>query len=77
MQRRAFLKTAAGAGFGALAASRASFAADAEVVVTPGAPGPVINPHIYGHFIEHLGGVIYDGIWVGRDSKIPNVVGIR
>jgi alpha-N-arabinofuranosidase len=37
----------------------------------------VINPHVYGHFIEHLGGVIYDGIWVGRDSKIPNVDGIR
>jgi alpha-L-arabinofuranosidase len=77
VQRRAFLRTAAGAGLGALAASRASLAADAEVVVTPGTLGPVINPHIYGHFIEHLGGVIYDGIWVGRDSKIPNVDGIR
>ena len=77
MQRRTFLRTAAGAGLGALAASRASSAADAEVVLTPGTPGPVISPHIYGHFIEHLGGVIYDGIWVGRDSKIPNIDGIR
>ena len=77
MQRRAFLKTAAGAGLGAVAASRSAFAADAEIVLTPGTPGPVISPHIYGHFIEHLGGVIYDGIWVGRDSKIPNVGGIR
>ena len=77
MQRRAFLRTAAGAGISALAASRASLAADAEIVLTPATPGPVINPHIYGHFIEHLGGVIYDGIWVGRDSKIPNVDGIR
>ncbi len=25
-----------------------------------------INPDIYGHFAEHLGGVIYDGIWVGE-----------
>src|ERR1039457_4397708 len=39
--------------------------------------GPLISPHIYGHFIEHLGAVIYDGIWVGRDSKIPNLDGIR
>jgi len=77
MQRRAFLRTAAGAGLGALAASRSAFAADAEIVLTPAVPGPVINPHIYGHFIEHLGGVIYDGIWVGRDSKIPNTDGIR
>ncbi len=77
MQRRAFLRTAAGAGISALAASRASLAADAEIVLTPATPGPVINPHFYGHFVEHLGGVIYDGIWVGRDSKIPNVDGIR
>ena len=77
MQRRTFLKTAAGAGVGALAASRRVCAADAEIVLTPGQPGPVINPHIYGHFIEHLGGVIYDGIWVGRDSRVPNVDGIR
>ena len=77
MRRRAFLERAAGAGFGAVAASRFAFAADAEVVLTPGAPGPVISPHVYGHFIEHLGGVIYDGIWVGRDSRIPNVDGIR
>jgi alpha-N-arabinofuranosidase len=52
-------------------------AADAEVVLSPGAPGPAINPHVYGHFVEHLGGVVYDGIWVGRGSKVPNVDGIR
>jgi alpha-N-arabinofuranosidase len=38
--------------------SRSAFAADAEIVLTPGQPGPAISPHIYGHFIEHLGGVI-------------------
>lgn len=36
-----------------------------------------INPNIYGHFTEHIGGVIYDGIWVGKDSKTPNIHGIR
>ncbi len=36
-----------------------------------------INKHIYGHFAEHLGRCIYDGIWVGPDSAIPNVRGIR
>jgi alpha-N-arabinofuranosidase len=77
MQRRAFLKTAAGAGIAALAGSRSAFGADAEIELMPGQPGPVISPHIYGHFIEHLGGVIYDGIWVGPDSRIPNVDGIR
>lgn len=36
-----------------------------------------IAPEIYGHFTEHIGGVIYDGIWVGRDSAVPNVNGLR
>jgi len=27
--------------------------------------------------VEHLGGVVYDGIWVGENSKIANVGGIR
>lgn len=36
-----------------------------------------IAPEIYGHFTEHIGGVIYDGIWVGKDSKIPNIKGFR
>ena len=36
-----------------------------------------IAPEIYGHFTEHIGGVIYDGIWVGKDSSIPNINGFR
>ncbi len=36
-----------------------------------------ISRHIYGHFAEHLGRCIYEGIWVGEDSPIPNVRGIR
>ncbi len=75
MQRRTFLK-ASGAGLAALVSARRVLAADAEIVVT-GREGPVINPHLYGHFIEHLGGVIYDGVWVGRESKVANVDGLR
>lgn len=36
-----------------------------------------ISRHIYGHFAEHLGRCIYEGIWVGENSKIPNIRGIR
>lgn len=36
-----------------------------------------IAPEIYGHFSEHIGGVFYDGLWVGKDSKIPNINGFR
>ena len=37
----------------------------------------LINRNIYGHFSEHLGRCIYEGIWVGEDSPIPNTEGIR
>jgi len=36
-----------------------------------------INKNIYGQFAEHLGRCIYDGIWVGSNSTIPNVNGYR
>lgn len=38
---------------------------------------PVIHKEIYGQFAEHLGRCIYDGIWVGPDSDIPNIDGYR
>ncbi|MDZ4659654.1 MAG: alpha-N-arabinofuranosidase [Bythopirellula sp.] len=40
-------------------------------------PKGKISRHIYGHFMEHLGRCIYDGLWVGEDSPIPNTRGIR
>ncbi|MCH5324340.1 MAG: alpha-N-arabinofuranosidase [Eubacterium sp.] len=36
-----------------------------------------INPEIYGNFSEHLGRCIYNGIYVGEESAIPNTRGIR
>jgi alpha-N-arabinofuranosidase len=36
-----------------------------------------ISRHIYGHFAEHLGRCIYEGIWVGDSSSIPHTDGIR
>ncbi len=36
-----------------------------------------INKNIYGHFAEHLGRCIYEGIWVGEESQIPNIRGFR
>ena len=39
--------------------------------------GATISRHIYGHFSEHLGRCIYEGLWVGEDSDIPNVRGYR
>ena len=36
-----------------------------------------IRPELHGHFAEHLGRCVEDGIWVGEDSPIPNVSGFR
>jgi len=55
-----------------------AFAANAvEVTVDTSKTGAKINRNIFGQFAEHLGHGIYEGIWVGRDSAIPNTRGIR
>lgn len=40
-------------------------------------PGPEIHKDVYGQFVEHLGRGVYEGIWVGEDSDIPNTGGYR
>ena len=78
MRRREFLTGAAG--LGAVLFSSAPMSgqsADTLVEVFVDEPIGTISRNIYGHFTEHIGGVIYDGVWVGKDSKIPNVNGIR
>ena len=35
-----------------------------------------ISKYIHGTFAEYFGATIYDGIWVGKDSKIPNINGL-
>ncbi|KQM30919.1 hypothetical protein [Sphingomonas sp. Leaf10] len=50
---------------------------DAELTVRTDRPGSTIDPDIYGQFVEHLGRGVYEGIWVGPDSPIPNTRGIR
>ncbi len=61
------------------ALSLPAFAADDTVKVTIDAakPGAKIERHIFGQFAEHLGRGIYEGVWVGPESKIPNTRGIR
>ncbi len=48
-----------------------------KVIIQTDVAKAVINKNIYGHFAEHLGRCIYEGIWVGEDSPIPNTQGIR
>ena len=50
---------------------------DVELTVDMTKPGPQISRHLFGQFAEHLGTGVYEGIWVGPDSKITNTRGIR
>lgn len=48
-----------------------------KLYVNPRVKKGHINPELQGHFSEHLGRCIYEGIYVGEDSDIPNVNGMR
>jgi alpha-L-arabinofuranosidase len=64
--------------FLALALAIAALAAErVQLTVDTSKPGPKIDRNIFGQFAEHLGTGVYEGIWVGPDSKIPNTRGIR
>ncbi|KXI29845.1 alpha-N-arabinofuranosidase [Paraglaciecola hydrolytica] len=48
-----------------------------DITIKANELGSVLNKDIYGQFMEHLGRGIYEGIWVGEDSSIPNKDGFR
>jgi alpha-N-arabinofuranosidase len=87
--RRNFVQTALIGGAALLARRREAVAApairrsgrallaDSHIEVLLDEPIGTIAPELYGHFTEHLGGVIYDGVWVGEGSRVPNIGGIR
>ncbi len=76
MKRRDFLSTALAVAASGLAA-RSTRAADGLVEVLLDEPIGMIAPELQGQFSEHIGEVIYNGVWVGENSKIPNIGGIR
>ena len=63
-----------------LAMSTGALAADDDSIalsVDASKAGAKIDRNIFGQFAEHLGRGLYEGVWVGPDSKIPNTRGIR
>ena len=48
-----------------------------KITINANNRGERINPNLHGQFVEFLGSGIYDGIWVGEDSSIPNYEGLR
>jgi alpha-N-arabinofuranosidase len=58
-------------------ASRAVAADKTSLSIDVSKSGAKIDRNIFGQFAEHLGHGIYEGVWVGPDSAIPNTRGIR
>ncbi len=83
MNRREFVHNAALGSAGFVIASKtawshfASRQADSRIEVLFDEPLGTISPNIYGHFTENLSGVLYDGLWVGEKSRVPNIDGLR
>lgn len=77
MNRRQFLGAAAAVASSRLSYGLAQEPSDSRIEILLNEPIGAIAPEIYGHFVEHLGGVVYDGIWVGENSPVANTGGIR
>ena len=48
-----------------------------KYLINPNQKLSTVSRDIYGTFSEHLGRCIYEGVFVGEDSPIPNVNGMR
>jgi alpha-N-arabinofuranosidase len=59
------------------AASAAPASGALEMRIDVAKAGAKIDRQIFGQFAEHLGTGIYEGVWVGPGSPIPNTRGIR
>ncbi len=59
------------------ASAAGSRAADSRIEILFDEPLGTISPNIYGHFVENLSGVLYDGIWLGEKSPVANIDGLR
>jgi alpha-N-arabinofuranosidase len=75
MTRRLFLAGTFAAPFSGRA--RAQARQSEKVLIEPAVEIGVIRPELHGHFAEHLGTCIYGGLWVGKNSSIPNIKGHR
>lgn len=79
ISRRCLLAQSAALGFSVITPKRAPSATTEErkLSIDPEASIGTIRPELHSHFAEHLGTCTYGGLWVGKNSKIPNINGHR
>jgi alpha-N-arabinofuranosidase len=77
--RRQFARTAAAASLASLVPQGlfGNTAASKKAVVHADREIGTVRPDFHSHFAEHLGSCTYGGIWVGKNSPIPNIDGFR
>ncbi len=79
ISRRTFSAGSAASLFAALTA-RKSFSYQSRprsITVHANVSAGLVRPELHGSFAEHLGSCTYGGIWVGRNSAVPNINGFR
>lgn len=71
--RRRFISGASAVSFSVLTSRKAFPWVSQEVRIDarPDVEIGIIRPELHGHFAEHLGSCIYGGLWVGKESQIP------
>ncbi|WP_116809878.1 alpha-N-arabinofuranosidase [Steroidobacter cummioxidans] len=62
---------------GVTVSAGAAYGQSVTLKVETDKPGAKIDRQLFGQFAEHLGRGVYEGVWVGPDSRIPNTRGIR
>src|ERR1700746_3302551 len=79
ISRRRFVGDAAAVSLGSLVPRLAGAATGGTRRITVLADQEIgtVRPEFHGHFAEHLGSCVYGGLWVGRNSPIPNIQGYR
>ena len=72
--RRDLLRSAAAASAALLAPRRSSAFATSQqsLAINANVEIGTISPYLHGHFAEHLGTCVYEGLWVGENSSVPN-----
>lgn len=77
--RREFVASATALSLAAIAPRvlRSATATQSRVVIRTDTEIGAVHPEFHGHFAEHLGSCVYGGLWVGKNSPIPNINGYR
>ncbi len=79
ISRREFVRRAAAVSLAAVAPPvlRSATPSSTRVVIRADSEIGTVRPEFHGHFAEHLGSCVYGGLWVGKNSAIPNINGYR